>query len=89
MNIFSSKCMINICIIHMYINVMPRFNTAPNKRCIQKTIFLIATDKALFSIRKMVISFLFLHENICCGYSLEVPQRGTSNEYPQHVFVEK
>ena len=24
-----------------------------------------------------------------CGYSLEVPQRGTSNEYPQHVFVEK
>ena len=30
--------------------------------------------------------FLFLHENICCGYSLEVPRRGTSNEYPQHMF---
>ena len=29
---------------------------------------------------------LFLHENICCGYSLEVPQWGTSNEYPQHMF---
>ena len=24
--------------------------------------------------------------NICCGYSLEVPHRGTSNEYPQHMF---
>ena len=30
--------------------------------------------------------FLYLHENICCGYSLEVPRRGTSNEYPQHMF---
>ena len=26
------------------------------------------------------------HENICCGYSLEVPCKGTSNEYPQHMF---
>ena len=30
--------------------------------------------------------FLFLHENICCGYSLEAPQRGASNDYPQHMF---
>ena len=29
---------------------------------------------------------LFLDKNICCGYSLEVPQWGTSNEYPQHMF---
>ena len=27
----------------------------------------IVTDKALFFIKKMLISFLFLHENICCG----------------------
>ena len=31
--------------------------------------------------------FLFLNKNICCGYSLEVPRRGTSNEYPQHMFL--
>ena len=37
-------------------------------------------------IRKMLISFLFLHENICCGYSLEASQQGASNEYPQHMF---
>ena len=30
--------------------------------------------------------FLFLNENISCGYSLEVPCRGASNEYPQHMF---
>ena len=33
--------------------------------------------------------FLFHHKNLCCGYSLEAPQQGTSNEYPQHVFMEK
>ena len=31
--------------------------------------------------------YFSLHENICCGYSLEVPRRGTSNEYPQHMFL--
>ena len=31
--------------------------------------------------------FLFLHKNICCGYSLEVPWQGTFNEYPQHMFL--
>ena len=30
------------------------------------------------------IFFLFLHKNICCGYSLEAPSQGISNEYPQH-----
>ena len=33
-----------------------------------------------------LIVFLFLHENICCGYSLEAPRQGASNEYPQHMF---
>ena len=35
--------------------------------------------------------FLFLHKIIWCGYSdsLEVPQWGTSNEYPQHCLWRK
>ena len=45
----------------------------------------IALDKALF----LSIFFLFLNKNICCGCSLEAPLQGTSNEYPQHVFMEK
>ena len=32
------------------------------------------------------IFFLFLDENIYCGYSLEAPCRGASNEYPQYMF---
>ena len=34
----------------------------------------------------MLITLLFRDKNICCGYALEGPQRGASNEYPQHVF---
>ena len=34
-----------------------------------------------------IIFSLFLSENICCGYSLEAPHRGASNEYPQHMFL--
>ena len=45
--------------------------------------YIIAPDKR--GINK--IFFLFLHENIGCGYSLEVSRRDTSNEYPQHMFL--
>ena len=34
-----------------------------------------------------LIFFLFLNENICCGYSLEAPRCGASNEYPQHMIL--
>ena len=33
-----------------------------------------------------VIFISFLHENIYCGYSLEAPRWGASNEYPQYMF---
>ena len=33
------------------------------------------------------IIFIVLHKKyIYCGYLLEVPQRGTSNEYPQYMY---
>ena len=32
------------------------------------------------------IIFLISAENIYCGYSLEPPRRGGSNEYPQSLF---
>ena len=35
-----------------------------------------------------IMCFLFLHENICCGYSLEVPKY-PPNEYTPYVFKEK
>ena len=45
--------------------------------------------KHFFFIRKLLIFILFLNKNICCGYSLEAPHRGASNEYPQHMFLSR
>ena len=33
--------------------------------------------------------FLILAQNIDCGYTLEPPRRGGSNEYPQFMFWSK
>ena len=33
-----------------------------------------------------IIFFLFMIKNIYCGYSLEPPHRGGSNEYTQYMF---
>ena len=37
--------------------------------------------------KKTLIIFIFLLKNIDCGYSLEPPRRGGSNEYPQSMFL--
>ena len=34
-------------------------------------------------------SFHISTQNIDCGYSLEPPRRGGSNEYPQSMFLSK
>ena len=33
--------------------------------------------------------FLIFAQNIDCGYTLELPRRGGSNEYPQSMFSSK
>ena len=43
----------------------------------------IATDKRGYPHN----IFSYFSTKTCCGYSLEVPHRGTSNEYPQHMFL--
>ena len=41
-----------------------------------------------FQLRKFDI-FLSFAQNIDCGYTLEPPRRGGSNEYPQSMFWSK
>ena len=38
---------------------------------------------------RVYIIFLFLFKNTDCGYSLEPPLQGDSNEYPQSMFEQK
>ena len=39
--------------------------------------------------RNFLIFFLIFAQNIDCGYTLEPPRRGGSNEYPQSMFWSK
>ena len=47
----------------------------------------IAQAGVLFLNQKVLIYFFYLHKDVCCEYSFEVPQWGTSYEYPQHTFL--
>ena len=40
----------------------------------------------LFRYKKTLIFFYISAQNIDCGYSLEPPWQGGSNEYPQSMF---
>ena len=54
------------------------------------TQFLIPSRKHTYipywSLQVYTLFFLFLLKTIDCGYSLEPPHRGGSNEYPQSMF---
>ena len=39
--------------------------------------------------RKNSDIFHFFAQNIDCGYSLELPHQGSSNEYPQSMFLSR
>ena len=43
---------------------------------------------AIFQIKNSNI-FHISAQNIDCGYSLELPHRGSSNEYPQSMFLSR
>ena len=42
-----------------------------------------------FQIKKKSDIFQISAQNIYCGYSLEPPRRGGSNQYPQYMFLSK
>ena len=42
-----------------------------------------------FHIKKKSDTFQISAQNIDCGFSLEPPRRGGSNEYPQSMFFEQ
>ena len=44
--------------------------------------FIVLAKKTIQIMR--YIFFLFLKENICCGYSLEAPHQSASNELEKH-----
>ena len=58
------------------------------KKRLFKYIENFTTKKAIFQIKKSDI-FHISAQNIDCGYSLELPRWGSSNEYPQSMFLNR
>ena len=58
------------------------------KTCLSKYIENFTTKHWKFSDKKSDI-FHISAQNIDCGYSLEPPRRGGSNEYPQSMFLSR
>ena len=50
---------------------------------------MFTNKKGKFSDKKKCDIFHITAQNINCGYSLEPPRRGGSNEYPQSMFLSK
>ena len=37
----------------------------------------------------LFLCVLFLSENLCCGFSFDLPWQGCSNEYLQNTFLQR
>ena len=65
---------------------MPRLSL--RKHAYSNILKILQPKKENFQIRTSDI-FLISAQNKDCGYSLEPPQRGGSNEYPQTMFLSR
>ena len=77
--------------VYIFFNPVFQVSTAKNEINLFNNHVLIVAPVSFAPAGAMTPSaeFLFLlcHKNIRCGYSLEAPRRGASNEYPQCMFL--
>ena len=66
-----------------------RFRYALRKHAYSNILKILQSKKGKFSDKKNSDVFHISAQNIDCGYSLEPPRRGGSNEYPQSMFISK
>ena len=81
---------------HFYCDSFTREDCIQNLLCTQRTFsnywaFAVFSGPDLIAnlsdgFTGVYIIFLIFAQNIDCGYSLEPPRRGGSNEYPQSMF---
>ena len=64
------------------------FSSALRKHSNSNILKILQPKKGKFSDKNSDI-FHISSQNMDCGYSLELPQQGSSNEYPQSIFFSK
>ena len=76
-NIHASEIVVTKCLYVLFLHY--------ENRPMQYAGIFKAVKKKIFS-RQFLIVFLIFAQNRDCGYTLEPPRRGGSNEYPQSMF---
>ena len=74
--------------LHVHPTKVQSLCLAFTKTCLFKYIENVTTKNWKFS-GKNSDSFHISFQNIDCGYSLELPQQGSSNKYPQSMFLSR
>ena len=74
--------------IHTPYRDRPILACALRKQAYYNILKILAPKNVNFQI-KILIFFNISAQNIDCGYSLEPPRRGGSNEYPQSMFLSR
>ena len=67
---------------------LKNFTTALRKHANSNILNILQAKKEIFLIKNSDIFHISV-QNIDCGYSLEPPQRGGSNKYPQSMFLSR
>ena len=80
-----------LCWIYLYVLFISYFkyvNKSLRKQAYSNKLKILPPKNENFHI-KFLILFHISAQNIDCGYSLEPPRRGGSNEYPQSMFLSR
>ena len=90
---FLGKRRIFFSICHL-LSILPRVLKSTGKSITKTCLYNVDPLKAHFYIVKLGFTgvYIIFHisaQNIDCGYSLELPRRGGSNEYPQSMFLSR
>ena len=85
--------MVTLQIVNMVVvcrnNVSDSHGFYITKTCLFKYTENFTTKNWKFSDEILIFLFIFLLKNIDCGYSLEPPRRGGTNEYLQSMFLSR
>ena len=65
-----------------------KFHWTLRKHAYSNILKILLPKNENFQIKNSIV-FLISAQNIDCGYSLEPPRRGGSNEYPQSMFLNR
>ena len=74
---------------HLLVSLVPMLAKTLRKHAYSNILKILPPKMKIFRQKNLIYIFHISAENIDCGYPLEPPRRGGSNEYPQSMFLSR